>query len=113
GHIPKKCPSLRLVMLAKKHKSKCAVQISHGHTDSKCFFAIRLCFEVPVQRWTFTISLSFLFIMLCIYGCFYLADKISFHVKSDATKNTTVLGQMQIDLAEISVDLLPPPPNGL
>ena len=43
--------------------------IMHGHTDSKSILQYAF-FEVPVQRWTFTISLpNFLFsdLFLCLY----------------------------------------------
>ena len=43
--------------------------IMHGHTDSKSILQYAF-FEVPVQRWTFTISLPiFLFsdLFLCLY----------------------------------------------
>ena len=58
-HIPKKCPSLRLVQRYNIHK------IGMRHAISMNTPTLKVCcitsFEVPVQRWTFIISLSKIF----------------------------------------------------
>ena len=75
-HIPKKCPSLRLVLRCNIHIIGMCHTSKVCHADSKSILQ-HVFFEVPVQRWTFTISLPF-FIQLPLF----------FYISMFSTENT-------------------------